>query len=233
MAGPMTEWQPYTHYVQPGLEDGRFHNATFLRIASGPPRLSNIGGASAAAALFDSPATSHIVYPIGLVQNFGWGQNTSISRIFEIGSKRSYFITGHTVGQISLGSVAYDGPSLLRRLYAYYEDTQGPVTVPPVFTNIGAQTVQNKHDVKVPPGYENIYYNLGSDLFSQPVGILIYLKDNSENTIGALYFESVYVPTHNIGTDAQGVIQQESISLQYERIIPVAVNSTKLITYPE
>lgn len=231
MAGEMESWQPYSKYVQSGLTDGKFHSATFLRIASGPPRLTNIGGAAAASALFSSTNTGDIVYPMGLIQNFTKGENKNISRIFEIGSERSYFISGRTVGQLSMSSIMYDGPSLLRRLYAYYEDSEGPVQVPPVFPNVGSDTMANPHDVKIPPGYENIYLNLASDLFSQPVGLLVYMKDNNEDTIAANYFESVYVPTHNIGTDAQGVIQQESVSLQYERMVPVAVNALELITY--
>ena len=232
MAGQMEAWQPYAKYVQPGLKDGKFHTAQFLRLAAGPPRLTAIGGTAAASALFSTTDTGTLVYPLGLIQNFNLGQSLNISRIFEIGSNRSYFITGRSVGQISLGSVIYDGPSLLRRLYAYYKDDIGAVKVPPVFPNVGAKNMANPHDVKVPPGYENIYFNLASDLFSQPIGLLVYMKDNNEDTLAAIYFEAVYVPTHNVGTDAQGVIQQEAVSIQYERIVPVAVNMLKLITYP-
>ena len=230
MAG-MDAWQPYSKYVQSGMVDGKFHTANFLRLAAGPPRLTAVGGQAAASALFSSTATGAIVYPLGLIQNFNISQNLNVSRIFEIGSTRSYFITGRSVGQISLSSIMYDGPSLLRRLYAYYEDSVGSVQVPSVFPNVGAQNMANPHDVKVPPGYENIYLNLASDLFSQPVGLLVYMKDNNEDTLAANYIEAVYVPTHNIGTDAQGVIQQEAISIQYERIVPVAVNALKLVTY--
>ena len=98
------------------------------------------------------------------------------SRIFEIGSERSYFIGGRTVGQLGLSRVYYHGASLLRVLYAYYKDDQGAVTIQPMWPNSVADSFANIHDVIIPPGYENIYLNLASDLFAQPVGLLMYIR---------------------------------------------------------
>jgi hypothetical protein len=36
----ISEWSPYTKYVQAGLVDGQFLNASFTLLAAGPPRLS-------------------------------------------------------------------------------------------------------------------------------------------------------------------------------------------------
>jgi hypothetical protein len=84
--------------------------------------------------------------------------------------------------------------------------------------------------VIIPPGYENIYINLASDLFAQPIGILMYIRDINLHTLGAMYFEACYLPNHSIGMDAQGVLIQESVSVQFERAVPVAVASLALIT---
>ena len=228
----MSSWTPYDKNVQGGLSDGRFMSGQFMMLAAGPPRLANIGGPTFLAAALASGGTGQdsLAYPIGLTQNWSLGHNMSLSRIFEIGSSRSYFIPGRTVGQLSLSRVMYHGPSLLRVLYAYYQDTISPTIVKPVFSNIGAATVDNPHDVIIPPGYENIFLNLASDLFMQPVGLMMLFKDSNEDTMGAAYLESAYIPNHNIGADAMGVVIQESAGVQFERLLPIAVKSVSLIS---
>ena len=232
MAGNFSDWSPYTGYVQAGLVDGAYANAGFTMIAAGPPRLANIGGAAALAGAVagNGAAANQIVYPVGIVQNFNLSHTRNFSRLFEIGSERSYFIGGRTVGQIGLGRVYYHGSSLLRILYAYYQDLVPPTLVPAMFPNAGAQVMSNPHDVVIPPGYENIYVNLASDLFAQPVGMLVYIRDINQETLGAIYFEACYLPNHSIATDAQGVLIQEQVAVQFERAVPVQVAALSLIS---
>jgi hypothetical protein len=232
MSGNFSDWSPYSGYVQAGLVDGQYANAGFTMIASGPPRLANIGGAAAFAGAVNGngQAANQIVFPVGIVQNFNLSHTRQFSRIFEIGSERSYFIGGRTVGQIGLGRIFYHGASLLRTLYAYYQDLVPPTLVPAMFPNAGAATMSNPHDVIIPPGYENIYVNLASDLFAQPIGLLMYIRDINQDTLGAVYFEACYLPNHNFATDAQGVLIQEQVAVQFERAVPVAVSALTLIS---
>jgi hypothetical protein len=228
----LSEWSPYDQYVQGGMGDGRYMNAAYTLIAAGPPRLANVGGPSflAAALAAGSEASDQIAYPVGLTQNISLGHNMNLSRIFEIGSERSYFIPGRVIGQITMSRIMYHGPSILRVLYAYYQDLVPPTLVSPVFPNIGASTVYNPHDVVIPPGYENIFLNLASDLFKQPVGLMMLMKDSNEDTLAANYAESAYVPNHNLATDAMGTIIQESVGIQFERLIPIATKVVGLIS---
>lgn len=226
----LSQWKPYERFVQGGLVDGQFLSAAFTMIAAGPPRLANIGGQAAAAALGSGQGNQDWAMPIGVVQNIGLSHNRNFSRFWELGSERSYFISGRTTGQLQLSRIMYHGPSLLRMLYAYYQDLIPPTVVPFVFPNPAVATVQNPHDVKIPPGYENIFLNLASDMFSQPIGLLMYFRDSNEDTVGAIYMEGAYVPSHQIGTDAGGVVIQESAAVQFERAVPVAVKGLALIT---
>ncbi len=227
----LSNWSPYENNVQGGLADGTFMNAAYTVIAAGPPRLANVGGPEflGAALASSNPGEDYLAYPIGVVQNFNLSHNTQISRIFELGSVRSYFIPGRTMGQIGLGRVMYHGPSLLRVLYAYYADIIPPTLVNPVFNNAGA-LLSNPHDVIIPPGYENIFLNLASDLFTQPIGMLLLLKDSGENTMGAGYFESCYIPNHSMSTDAMGTLIQETAAIQFERLVPVNTEVVGLIS---
>lgn len=227
----LSEWQPYNRHVQGGLVDGQFMSAAFTLIAAGPPRLANIGGATGAAgALSTDGAGKDFALPIGVVQNVNLSHNRSFARFWELGSERSYFISGRTMGQMQLSRIMYHGPSLLRMLYAYYQDLLPPTVVPFVFPNAGPATVANPHNVKIPPGYENIYLNLASDLFSQPIGLMMYFRDSNEDTVGSIYLESCYIPSHTIATDSGGTVIQENAAVQFERAVPVAVSSLALIS---
>lgn len=230
--GTFSDWSPYTGYVQSGLVDGTYAHAGFTLVAAGPPRLANIGGASAIAGAVsgNGQAANQIVFPIGILQSFSMSHNRNFSRLFEIGSERSYFVGGRAVGQLGLGRVYYHGASILRILYAYYQDLVPPTLVPAMFPNAGAAAMANPHDVTIPPGYENIYMNLASDLFTQPIGIMTYIRDVNQETLGAMYFEACYVPSHGLNMDAQGVLLQEQVSLQFERCVPVQVAALALIS---
>ena len=225
-----SQWSPYQRFVQSGLKDGEFLNASFTLLAAGPPRLANVGTGA-----FIAPSATgkldEIVFPMGIVQNFSLSHNRQFNRFWEIGSERSFFISGRTVGQVGLSRILYHGPSLLRAMYAYYQDILPPTLITYVVgqNNLGALTVANAHNVKIDPGFENLFFNLASDLFNQPVGMMAYFRDSNENTVGSVYLESCYVPNHSISTDSQGTVMQENIALQFERAVPVAVESIGLV----
>jgi len=222
-----SDQNPYTNYVQRGLRDGQYTAGSFFSMSAGPPRLSSIGGMTMGGY---AQQLDDLVYPIGIIQNFNLGQNKNFSRIFELGSDRSYFIPGRTVGQVGLSRIHYHGPSLLRLVYAYYQDLMPPTTVRWVWPNLGAVMMPNPHDVIVSPGYENVFLNLASDLFNQPVGLAFFLRDSNLQTMGAFYLEHCVVPTHTWATDAMGTIIQESVGIQYELLVPIRTRVVPLMT---
>lgn len=231
----LQNFSPYENRVQEGMTDGRFMNAAYTVIAAGPPRLSNLGGSAVAGAALSTGLGQAIAYPIGIVQNFSLGHNMTISRFFEIGSHRSYFIPGRAMGQFSMSRVMYHGPSLLKVMYAYYTDAGmgNDPEIPPLTLNLAQGSTDpllNRHDVKYPAGYENLYLNLASDLFTQPIGLMLIMKDSNEKTMGAFYLECCYIPNHNIATDAMGTIIQEQVAVQFERAVPIKTNVIGLIT---
>ncbi|NMC34555.1 MAG: hypothetical protein GYA36_19200 [Veillonellaceae bacterium] len=223
---PFSDQSPYTQYVQRGLIDGQFVAGNFVTLCVGPPRLTSLG----ASAL--GPTTTSLddlIFPVGVIQNFNLGQSRTFNRIFEIGSDRSYFISGRTFGQIGLSRVHYYGPSLLRLLYAYYRNVLPPEEVDWLWPNLGAQRMANPHDVIVSPGYENLFLNLASDLFGQPVGLGFFVRDSNMQSLGAFYCEACVIPNHTWATDAMGVIIQESVGIQYERLIPIKIRVVPLV----
>ncbi len=249
MGATLAGWNPYSMKVDDSsaMGEGRFASGAFTMIAAGPPRLAALGGSAAAAAAIGSTSlastsvaasglqttvatASNFALPLGVVQNFNLAHNRQFARFWELGSERSYFISGRTQAQAGFGRVLYNGPSLLRMMYAFYNNAIPPTIIPTFGVDpLIAGMVANQHDVIIPPGFENIYLNLASDLFSQPCGLLVYMKDSNETTLGAVYLEETYIPSHSIATDAQGVVIQEQVSLQPERVVPVAVPAIALV----
>lgn len=239
MANGLEQWSPHHTHVQGGLPEGNFLNAKFALLSAGPPFFSQLSADAQAG----SNLGNQLVYPLGIVQNLALSQNKAISRIFEVGSSRSYFISGHAVGQLSLGRVLYHGPSLLRVLYAYYgtegNPQAGTVGIQKLFesaaTNLGPLGLDGNVDnsalmpIHIPPGYDNMFINLASDLFSQPIGLMLLLKDNNEQNYGAVYFENAHVPQHSMAFDSQGLIIQESVGIQYERALPIKLSQIELV----
>ena len=88
------QWSPLTEHVQDDIpSSGSFLDAKTVLFAAGPSRLSKGG----------SGGQANVAYPIGVLENVMIGQNKVLQRIFEIGSIRSYFVPGRTIGQFSIG----------------------------------------------------------------------------------------------------------------------------------
>jgi hypothetical protein len=66
-------------------------------------------------------------------------------------------------------------------------------------------------------------------VFSQPVGLLIYMRDSNEDTVGAFYLEYCMITNFGWATDAGGTILTENASVLYERMVPIDVKSVSLI----
>lgn len=230
----VNNWDFFNQNVQGGLLEGRFMNAAFTMIAAGPPRLGAISVSDPNAV---SGELGDIAYPIGILQSFNVSQSSQFMQLWEIGSERSYFVRGRTQGQVGLGRIMYHGPNLLRVLYAYLgsDNNDGFGAFSSLYDNNAKNllntkgTAQTKKRYALPPGYENLWMDLASDVFSQPVGLLLYLRDSNEDTVGAFYLEYCSITNHGFSTDAGGTILSEQASVLFERIVPIQLNVVDLI----
>lgn len=246
MPGPTTSfsnWDFYNQHVHEDVSGGQFVSAESTLIAAGPPRL-DMSGANITVPASVTTSTD-FVYPIGLLETVGLQQSKQLQRIFEIGSTRSYFIPGRTIGTLNIGRTFYFGPSLLRVLYAYYRTANagdpllsvgdgavgGQVTDELGFSRpdpqaglLGAVTDTGVlHKLRRSPGEGYMLLDLASDLFSQPTGMAIYFKDYNSVTLGAMYLEDCYVQGHQMTISSGSVLIMEGASLQYDRMRPIKV----------
>ena len=188
-------------------------------IAAGPADIS-------VAASNGTEATGGInVVPIGLVETVQINMNKPLSRIFEIGSKLSYIIPGRTVGAISINRVFFDGPSLLKILYAGEVDP----------TSESADLVNKYTQFSSSPGASgtyaltgsgNIGMNLASSFFDQPVGLAFFFADRGNNTVGQIYFEGCSISAYNMGISANMNVLTEAINMEFIRCRPIVTTTT-------
>jgi hypothetical protein len=233
-ANAVKDWNFQQAHVQNDLKPGEFVNSCTTLICFGPPELSvqpggsvnlsgldNLGAADSAAGEF---------YPAGVTDSYALSQNKMMQQLFEIGSYKPYIVPGATTTSAQMGRTFYNGPSLLRCLYANYKDKNGkfPRSNP---NNSGfdeaahfANVSKKEIDVQDTPGFNGFWLNLASDLFNFPFGILLIYMDTTKKFVGSVFLKNGYVQTHNIGCTAGALIVAENTSLLFEGVVPVNVN---------
>ena len=219
----LSNWNAYNYHVQSELKGGEFINAETTLIAAGPPELKHAMGTSNTS----QETMGDFAFPIGVLENVGLSQSKQLQRIFEIGSNRSYFVPGRVVGSVSIGRVIYYGPSLLKTLYSYIQFANGSQFTSGMATadkNLVGPTYDAGYKIRVAPGYGDLLLNLGSDMFNQPFGLVIYFRNQLEDNTSAIYLEDCYVQGHQLSISSGSVLVMEGASLQYDRLLPIRLS---------
>jgi hypothetical protein len=199
----LTSIDHFNNFIQDDIkyQPGNFPSAEFVTIAVSAPTLSTISSVKA-------------VYPIGVVQNFNLTQQKVVSRLFELGSARSYLVPGKSVGALSFARPFFSGPSLLKCLTGFYDLGKYGAALTP-------SRGQTSVGVNIPPGYENLFINLASDLFNQALGITLLLQRHDQQYLGCVFFETSYIVGHSMAIDSNGIMWTEGVQIQFERMVPV------------
>ena len=174
--------------------------------------------------------------PLGVVSDIGLQQQRQINKIYEIGSKLSYTVSARTSISLSITRVLYHGPNILRMLYAYYpEKLLGG-------TGNGLRDMAKLDDTRIQEiamngefasrlpkindavGNDNMFLNAASDLFSQPLGLVMYIKDNTHADVAAIFIEDCNLVAHQFGISQNSVVIAEGVQLTADRIRPLKVN---------
>lgn len=199
-----------------GKNQGTFMSPEATLIAAGPARLDDLGTG-------DPAALENLIVPIAVTDNVAVNQNKMLQQIFEIGSRRSYFVSGHTTGTVSISRPMFNGPSLLRLLTAATGDHDS-LDNPAGLSTIGRDLAGEDLD----HGQAELYINLQAEIFDRPLGLLFYMIDQRSNPYGAMYVEEANVQAHAFNIAAQAMTVGENVSLMFDRILPVAVTEATL-----
>lgn len=195
-----------------GKSQGTFMTPESTLIAAGPARLSQADARNTSGGL------GGLIVPVALTDNVAVNQNKMLQQIFEIGSRRSYFVSGHTTGTVSLSRPMFSGPSLLRLLTSATQDHDGLDNVAGLATIGGDQAGES-----LVHGQAELYINLQAEIFDRPLGLLFYMIDQRNVPFGAMYVEDANVQAHAFNIAAQAMTVVENVSLMFDRILPVAV----------
>ena len=254
-------WNFNDQHVQQNLAGGDFVGSHTILICATAPRMANlsVGAGTGAGAGFGTIGAAnrtrlgsifrgHITevsadrmspafaIPLGVVSDISLQQQRQINKIYEIGSKLSYTVSGRTHIILNLNRILYHGPNLLRMLYAYYpENILGGSgnnlrdTPSDPDSAIGQIGLDDGFQRKLPgirelPGFDNMFLNAASDLFAQPVGLVMYIKDSIERDVAAIFLEDCNVGMHGLAITQGSVVIAENVQLTADRIRPIKVN---------
>lgn len=247
----ISSWNRSTKHVEANMRSGRYVNAETCLVFVGPPRITDIGGlnvnltrASQNEAL--TGTGSDALYPVGMLEQFGMQQVQNVQKMYEIGARRSYQAGGRVQVVGSIGRVLFNGPSLLRALYAYYPNaiamangkSVGPGgvkdsvsnsmltsgtgllnTFPPIFFEAGSLA---SPDPEINNGLPNSFFiNLMSELFSQPFGLGVIMRDNKNVNYGAFYCEDTMITSHSFSISSSSTLITEACNWQADAVVPM------------
>lgn len=248
----IASWNRATKHVEADMRSGRYVNAETCLVFVGPPRITDIGGInmnlniSSQNAGLNGGAGSDALYPVGMLEQFGLQQVQNVQKMYEIGARRSYQAGGRVQVVGSIGRVLFNGPSLLRALYAYYPNTiamangksigpggqndsvsnsmlttgQGLLdTFPPIFFEAGSLAAPDPEIASGQPF--SFFINLMSELFSQPFGLGVIMRDNRNRNYGAFYCEDTMITSHSFGISSSSTLITEAVNWQCDACVPM------------
>ena len=182
----------------------------------------------------DGEAEAIRIQPIGLIESASVNLSKPLSRIFEIGSKQCYIIPGKTVGSIALSRVFFDGPSIMKALYAG-EVAKDAASNTRKYVQWRSNPKKDQDGTVLWEEYANISsgdlaMNLQSAFFDHPMGIAMYFRDQENDTVGQTYFEGCRIGAYNFGIQANMNVLTEGVSLDFEKCRPICdVNSNQVV----
>lgn len=240
--GKFSNWKYANNHVEGDIENGEYLASPSTIVMAGPSELTMIDPTNETG---DVTSTLDTLYPIGMLDSISLGQNRQLQQIYEIGSLRSYSVSGRTFCTFTGNRILFYGPSLLRLYYAmaptakmhgsnqlyYVDNATTPGTAVSEVPAYSSAWFQN--DLQIPAGYggvpnsqrdnKDFFINLASDLFSKPFGMCLLFRDANNRSYGALYMENCYVETHSIMVNANNIVIAEGSNGRCERFLPVQV----------
>ena len=167
--------------------------------------------------------------PIGLVENANIQQNKALQQLFEIGSRRPFFVPGRHQIQAAMSRVIFNGPSLMKALYYLVgENTEGTANA-----SLGGINIDDL------PGYGNfsdstqdlsadsdpLWINLASEMFNHPFGLAFLLKNMEGGNYGGVFLEECFVQAHQFSVASQQTVLLENVSLRAARVVGISAES--------
>ena len=205
----LSDWDFLDGAVQPiDLGDaGRFLSSESSILCAGPRQMGE--------------DTTDVV-PVGLVQNAQLSQNRQIQQLFEVGSRKPFFIPGRTLTQLGISRILFDGPSLMKAMYmqTLEDDTVG---IDNVRSDDSGQAPSAPYTDEVLGNSGSLYINLAAEFFNRPTGLAFVFEDMEQGRdMGGVYLENCYLQTHSISMSGQQTVLLENVGVRCGAVVPFA-----------
>ena len=166
--------------------------------------------------------------PIGLVENANIQQNKALQQLFEVGSRRPFFIPGRHQIQAAMSRVIFNGPSLMKALYQIVgKDTADESTNAfggiatddlPGFGNFTASS-------DLVADTDSLWINLASEMFNHPFGMAFLMKNMEGETYGGVFLEECFIQAHQFSIASQQTVLLENVSLRAAKVIGISASA--------
>lgn len=146
--------------------------------------------------------------PVGMLQQMQVSQQRPVQPLQAIGSGRNYFLAGKPMVNFSIGRLFAKGPNLHRALYK----------------NIMNNATLNGFNPKEPASASNnpdSVFNMDSEMFLVPFGLVVAFRDKSGGSLGSFYIESCMISSYSIGVAAGQNMVMENVNGSADRIYPI------------
>lgn len=167
--------------------------------------------------------------PIGLAMGVNLQINRQSSKIFEVGSRLAYTVSGRVAGGISMSRALIDGANLLKVLYAGEVSDDASESLTPNGAGVYEKHVKfmtgnaaEREGINVPViGSGNIALNLDSAFFNHPFGLAMIMRDQTNQQVSQHFFEGCVITSYSISISADMNVLTEGVSMEFTRIVPI------------
>ena len=169
----------------------------------------------------ETAASINNLVPIGLVENAAVQQSKQLQQLFEIGSRKPFFVPGRVSVSSNLSRVLFNGPSLLKAMYRFNKaGTMANINGNDYHGAAAGGTVST--DDKDNAVYtEDFYINLASEFFNAPIGLAFLMRDMEQNAYGGFHLGGCFIQGHQFSMAAQQTVLLENVSLRATTVTPV------------
>ena len=166
-----------------------------------------------------------VLIPIGLADGITLSDNTQLTRLFEIGSNRSFFTRGKNMPNLGFQKLLAAQANIL---YALERVSAG------AFQDI----LDSRGETSPGPlgPIPSIMMNLNSEVFGIPFGLLMVFKTRGNSNISgateptgsilaAVYLEYAMIESWNVSVQTTSVVVAEGVGIQFDRVVPVSLTT--------
>ena len=201
----INQWNPQDACIERLMDNAAYTSAhpDDTLVLVGPARHSSVvNGTTGFAAL----------QAVGMLQQMQVSQQRAVQPVQAIGSGRNYFLAGKPLVNFSIGRLFAKGPNLYRALYKNIMDEN---------------TIKgfNPLEKAVSDNYTDGVFNMDSEMFLVPFGLVVAFRDKSGGNLGSFYMESCMISSYSIGIAAGQNMVMENINGSADRLYPIDLSS--------